>query len=249
MTRRRGWFEVGSVFAVLFVLGILTESTFRMAHSAATRDLSSSQPEQRYLAVEVLKRNWETQMGPVLKEISGFRGEIENITDTKDAKQRLYFRGLTDALRAMINQGGRDAIKRFRSLDDHDVITTLVRAARGRDRGIRINATIILANVSDNSSVCIPIDELRDPKISDNGRINLLQVVLTVASYMYQENWQATTTTLRIVRSQLDEKGSEDFAGALKFMKEIDARLARNDRKETPAPARHKSCAEYQYRF
>ncbi len=217
------------------------------AQAATVNDLLESNAQQRYEAVKTLKRDWPSQIGRVLKEITGFKDEINAIAQPRNEKRRVYFRAMTDALRAMINEGGRDAITLFRKSDDHDVIVTLVRAARGQDRGIRINATLILANVADNSSVCVAIDELRDPKLDDNGRINLLQVVRTVASYMYKESWQAANKSLRVVESRLDRK-SQDYKRSLNLIRDIDARLKRNDRKNQSAPPRHSSCANYIYR-
>jgi hypothetical protein len=79
-------------------------------------------------------------------------------------------------------------IEYFRSLDDLNVIMTLVDMATSDNRGIRINATLILANVVDNTTLCAVINKLLSGNINDNSQYNLLQVVKVVAGYAREEN-------------------------------------------------------------
>ncbi len=232
----------------LLALTYCIAAVVTIAHAATPSDLSSSNAKQRIEAAESLSQNWRKAMGPVLREISSFKSEIDIISNAKVRDRELYFRALTDTLREMINRGSREAVNLFRETDNHDVIYTLLRAARGSDRGIRINSTIILANVSDNSSVCVAVDELRAGDLDDNGRINLLQIVQTVASYMYKQNWDATKQTLGIVKTNLDRTETKEYERTLNFIKDIDGRLERNQRKNDPLPPRHSACADYKYR-
>lgn len=233
--------------AIVVTLAIAAAVSSRPAHAITAGDLQDPSAEQRYETVKTLSRDWQTQMSSVLKEIAGFEAEIQNLDRGKGEERKVYFRALSDTMRAMIDEGGRPAIIQFRKQANRDAIITLVRAARGEDRGIRINATLILANVIDNSFVCLAIDELRDPELQDNGRFNLLQIVRTVASYMYKENWDATKKTIDAIKLQLERRGRVEYEKSLKMIEDIDQRLRRNDRQGREAPSRHKFCAQYRY--
>ena len=70
----------------------------------------------------------------------------------------------TGALRTILANKGPSAIRIFRSSDNLDAISTLVTAARGNNQTARVNAAIVLADVIDNSSLCVVIDHLYDPR-------------------------------------------------------------------------------------
>lgn len=213
------------------------------------RDLSSADDRQRILAADHLVRNWPTEMKQVLAEIATFRSDIDYLARSGNHQRMTYFLALTHVVRSMLKGAGDKAIARFRDSDDRAVIETLVRAARSADRGIRVNATIILANVSDNSTVCVAVDELRDPRLDANGRINLLQVVRTVAGQMTGENAEATRRSLAILRERLGGARARDNERSLDLMDNIEDRLARSRRSTAPASDRRQACAGYRYRW
>jgi hypothetical protein len=107
------------------------------------------------------------------------------------------------------------AIDEFRDDDDLAVIETLVDMAALDDRGIRINATLILANVVDNTTLCALIDRLLAGNLSDNARYNLLQVVKVVASYARQENRAWIQAALEQTRVQIGNSESTARTSAL----------------------------------
>src|SRR5262249_32841647 len=81
-------------------------------------------------------------------------------------------------------------------------------ASRSANRNTRLNATYILASVADNTNLCIVLDHLRDPDLSADGRVNLLQVAKTVAPYAYSDNVEqilAVTTDLKKLRAAPNE--------------------------------------------
>ena len=77
-------------------------------------------------------------------------------------------------------------IQAFREKDNLDVITKLVQMAKLDDRPIRVNATLILANVVDNTTVCGVLNALFDD-MNENALFNLLQVRSPVSSYALVE--------------------------------------------------------------
>ncbi len=114
---------------------------------------------------------------------------------------------LTDVVRTIVvnKKGG---IQAFRKVDTDNTIKLLTWASRGPHRSLRLNATYILANVVDNTNLCIILDHLRDPELGPNGMVNLLQVAISVASYAYKENVEATMATVDILSPRVANTGS-----------------------------------------
>jgi len=80
------------------------------------------------------------------------------------------------------------AIDYFRERDDVNLIRLLADFAGWDNRDVRINASLILANVVDNRTLCAVIDRLQTKPVSDNTRVNLLQIVSLVAARALPEN-------------------------------------------------------------
>ncbi|MEQ1951500.1 hypothetical protein [Mesorhizobium sp. CN2-181] len=101
----------------------------------------------------------------------------------------------TGALRSILANGGPSAIRISRSNDNLDSISTLVTAARGNNQTARVNSAIVLADVIDNSGLCVVIDHLYDPDLGEtndgkSGRVNLLSIASVVAPWAYRENFE-----------------------------------------------------------
>jgi hypothetical protein len=112
-------------------------------------------------------------------------------------------------------------IQAFRRRDNLEVITKLVQLAKLDDRPIRVNATLILANVVDNTTACGVINALFDD-MNENALFNLLQVINVVSSYALSENRQWITATINHLRSKLDR---EKFEKSLKLIDQIEKTL------------------------
>ena len=142
-----------------------------------------------------------------------------------------------------------EAIKVFRACRTDATIKPLVWGARGQQQGIRVNATLILGNVIDNTTVCFVLHHLRQPNINNNvnGRANLLGVTVAMASYAYKENVQAIEETLRIIDPKIEsEKG--DLSQTKKIIAELRARVGLSSNRDTPLPEElRKYCADYNY--
>ncbi len=117
-------------------------------------------------------------------------GAIRSIIAGINSADRKIVTGTSTAeMRENTDRGIREFIEAFRSLDNLEVTTVLSYGARSDERDVRSNALLILANVIDNSTLCVPLDHLYDPQINMNGRANLLAVVSVVASWAYRENY------------------------------------------------------------
>jgi hypothetical protein len=144
----------------------------------------------------------------LIKTLEGLKDSAQ--LTTLPTEVRNQFLSATGALRAIISKLNADDeksgnsnglngfIKTFRNNDSVDVISVLTFGARSDAYEVRSNSLLILANVIDNTTVCVPLDHLWDPDIGkldkDNdysvrGRANLLSVVSVVAPWAYSENF------------------------------------------------------------
>jgi hypothetical protein len=125
------------------------------------------------------------------------------------------FLSATGALRAiMARQSALDAasgipndttklnefISLFRDKDSIGVVSVLTYGARSDIYDARLNSVLILGNVIDNTTVCVPIAHLNDQDLDKtdygkNGRANLLGIISVVAPWAYYENYDAIEKT------------------------------------------------------
>ncbi|UWU80781.1 hypothetical protein N2603_20635 [Bradyrhizobium huanghuaihaiense] len=152
---------------------------------------------------------------------------------------------LTDVIRAIISDD-RLSILRFRQCTTDTIIKSLTWAARGDNQRLRVNSANILANVVDNTTVCIVLHHLRDSNISTNGRANLLGVTNSMASYAYRENVNDISKTLEIVNAQIGS--SIGFDQSRIIVRDIYSRLAESENKETSLQTSLKEyCGSYNF--
>lgn len=95
---------------------------------------------------------------------------------------------------------------------DDEIVKSLIPVAASSYRAARVPATLILANVVDNSNVCHVIAHLQTQRnIDENGRYNLLQVVLQVAAYANDDTADWMIVMARQMISDLSpRRGTED---------------------------------------
>ena len=94
----------------------------------------------------------------------------------------------------------------------------------------------------------MPLDHLYDPKISPNGRANLLSVVSIVAPWAYKQNYENIQSMLVYTSQQVDPK----LTGTAEIIQNIKARLATQDdnsNKVRPIPAGMNACSQYTPRW
>jgi hypothetical protein len=135
-----------------------------------------------------------------------------------------------------------DFVRAFRLADNIAAISVLTYAARSDVLDARLNAVLILGNVIDNTSVCVPIAHLNDPQMDKTndgpkGRANLLGVVSVVAPWAYRENYDAIDKTVKAVRARLPE--DESAKTSLSILDNITSRLKAqgpNSNQSVPLP-------------
>jgi hypothetical protein len=146
-------------------------------------------------------------------------------TQPSDQKDLLR---LLDEGRLLISTAAN--IRAFRLNDNQGTVSKLVQISELDDRSIRISASLILANVVDNTTLCVVLDRLLQPtEISDDLRFNLVQVVRVASrNTTYAENYKWTTATVEHIRSQI--KGRQgDYEKTLSALQLIETNLAAMD--------------------
>ncbi|WP_456765958.1 hypothetical protein [Bradyrhizobium sp. USDA 3650] len=173
----------------------------------------------------------------------------------------------TAALRAiMARQGALDAasgtpndttklnefISLFRDNDNIAVVSVLTYAARSDIYDARLNSVLILGNIIDNTTVCVPIAHLNDPELDStdygkNGRANLLGIVSVVAPWAYFENYDAIEQTRALLSAKVGE--NPDYKTTRTILDNIDKRLrsqTNQTNRSVPLPAEFKTaCKNY----
>ena len=146
----------------------------------------------------------------------------------------------TAALRSMIAKANaqdtvnrdqteiRKFINEFRSKQNLDVIAVLTYGVRNQDPDVRLNSLLILANVIDNPTLCVPLDHLYIPDLEKTphgrrGRANLLSVISVVAPWAYKENFKNIENTREFVAQKTPN--SDEFKDTIAILANIDARL------------------------
>ncbi|MBX3575317.1 MAG: hypothetical protein KF694_23465 [Mesorhizobium sp.] len=151
-----------------------------------------------------------------------------NVTSTDiDPIQGHWLLRITGAIRSILTTRGTSAIREFRAADDLATTSVLAFAARSAEAGLRVNATLVLADVIDDSTVCVPIDHLYDPSLAateggTSGRINLIGVISVVAPWAYRPTYQNIERLLE--RLNADVKG-KDLAQTKEVIANLQARL------------------------
>lgn len=110
----------------------------------------------------------------------------------------MRYRVLTGALVGLFERDSRATTNYFRSFDNTDTAAVLAQGSRSPLKGVRINSARILANIVDNTTICVVIDfawTYVSPSAVDNpdihGRANLLNVASTVAPWARIESYAA----------------------------------------------------------
>jgi hypothetical protein len=167
---------------------------------------------------EMLK-DWQTAL-PCLAQIIGtFR---PNISKPDDIIGRNDYLRAAKAARLILEENSAPAIELFRRSDNLDVISVLTFGARSTDFNFRLNSTLILGNVIDNTSVCVPLDHLFASDLSPNGRANLLAVTSVVIPWAIAENLKNIQAALADLRPHV----AADAVDTLRILATMDGKVA-----------------------
>jgi hypothetical protein len=209
---------------------------------------------------ERLLADWMTAL-PCLVQIVEKLGQVID-SPRLNADVQKKFLSTTGALRSIIarltagDQAGEGRemqrfVGEFRRLDNLTVTAALAFGARSDDRDVRLNAMLVLANVVDDSTLCVPLDHLYDPGINPSGRANLLGVVSVVAPWAYAESFKNIEAMYRMMTAKT--KGSPEFRQTNDILDNIRKRLdyqTATSNKNVPIPAEEAAgCKSYKMRW
>jgi hypothetical protein len=114
-------------------------------------------------------------------------------------------------------------IEEFRRNDDQNLISRLATIATADDAGLRFNSASILANVTDNTTLCVVLDKSLDRSIDIAARFNLLQTVKVVSTFSTRDNSYWIRSTINQIRSSSERK--KDLDRTLQVLDQIDQSL------------------------
>ena len=114
-------------------------------------------------------------------------------------------------------------IEEFRRDDDQKVISRLAFLASVDDAGLRYNAASILANVTDNTTLCVVLEKILDRNIDLAARFNLLQTVKVVSTFSTRDNSYWIRSAVNQVRSL--SEGRKDTERTLQVLAQIEQQL------------------------
>jgi hypothetical protein len=212
---------------------------------ASVQTIKAGEVSERGAATKFLIEHWEKALPALVTEI----GALDRGTATTPSDPELAsVLPITDALRAiLVNKDG--SIQAFRTTPGKDkAVRTLIWGARSGNQPLRINSTYSLANVTDNTTLCYVLDHLQDKQLSPDGRVNLLQVAMPVASYAYSENFDATKITIAAVRDTI-KNSKEKFEQTAKLASDLETRVNNSINKSEHLPSQISMCNSYTPKF
>jgi len=213
-------------------VGGLVQFSLAQERTLGVQALRSSDSTVRASAAKLLLANWQGSLTDLVEAVNGFDGK--HSSDDLSKEDLDFFTRVTDVLRSIV-VNNPPSIQRFRELDSAKTSRPLIWAARSSHRDLRVNSTFILANVADNTNVCIILHHLHEKDISADGIVNLLQVVIAVSSYVYKENFQEAKRTLDELSKNLETR-KEAFGRTIALIAELSKRLDVSINKDEPLP-------------
>jgi hypothetical protein len=208
---------------------------------AAIQTLRSPVASDRVPAASFLLENWQRALDDLIADLRALdRGKPDSAPPESELASLIP---VTDVLRSIVlNQTG--AVQAFREQDDERSIRTLIWASRSPNRNLRINATYVLASVADNTNLCMVLDHLRDRNLNADGRINLLQVAITVAPYAYEENVAHVVNAVADLK-KLTAGTKENLAMTTQLLAELETRAKDSINAKSKLPASLPGCKDY----
>jgi hypothetical protein len=180
--------------------------------------VTASSKEAVPVVPDKLLANWSSALPCLVKIIESLKDQVTGSALNPDARSKMLsataaFRSIVTKLnvsdQAAGNSSGLDEfIKQFRLADNLDVVSVLSYGARSDVYDIRLNSVLLLGNVIDNTSVCVPLAHLNDPTLMTsangmNGRANLLGIISVVAPWAYKQNFENIEKTRDFINTQI----------------------------------------------
>lgn len=212
---------IGS-FVAAFVLALSSTTTLAMlpgdACSAYRNAIEGGSATAVPVVPERLLTNWREALSCLVPIIGALNVSVTSPKFNPETQSK--FLSATGAVRAIMtrlslsdeklktaaeeqrrNQDTlNDFNKAFRGLDNLDVTSVLTFGARSDNYDMRLNSVLILGNVIDNQTVCVPLTHLNDPELDKtdygiNGRANLLGIIAVVAPWALKQNFESIKST------------------------------------------------------
>lgn len=223
--------------------GAETTSACSAYFAATTSDASGFAP----VVPEKLLANWQGAVPCLIQVVKSISAYVTSPIFRPDV--RIKYLSATAALRAISSKLNSDDEKRckgdpkcpreldkfiqvFRDNDNIDVAAALTYGARSDNEDVRLNSILILGNVVDNTTVCVPLTHLADLTWSmgqqhdydRRGRANLLGTIAVVAPWAYSENFKNIQDTKEFFWNKIDRE-DPNLEHTVAILKNIQARL------------------------
>lgn len=172
-----------------------------------------------------------------------------SLNDLKEDRL-LYLVAITDVLRTMVVErfeAVRAIRLEIRNMDRRRVLAPLVAGAGSGYRSLRINATVILASVVDNGTVCLVLQQLRNGARNAPEKINLVQVVSSMAGYAFRETVEATAQMVQKVRGEQSGFSPEDWRRIAVHLDEVEQGMSASINKDHSLPPTEAFCKDFDY--
>lgn len=149
----------------------------------------------------------------IVPDIKASRSTLLDTTlDLDSVELRGYIANTAAAIKLVENDF--DQVTAFRLEDDIQTIHVLAEGTRHPERAVRLNSARLLANVVDNSTLCIILDHLAasvNNEVPNDvtliGRANLLGVAKAAAKWIGMENQNALSVSIDAISA--DVKSAE----------------------------------------
>lgn len=208
--------------------------------------LKTGQSIEKAAAARFLIDRWQDSLEPLIDELATYT--VGSAFQEKSADAPIIL-SVIDVLRTIIINKD-EAIQRFRIKANRTkkAVQNLIWGARSGSKELRVNSTYILANIVDNTTICLVLHHLRDPDLSADGRVNLLQVVQVVATYAYKENAQSTLESIVVLKDNVS-KTPQDLSFTLRLTNDIISRVNASANFDQTMPDRlnMNSCKKYNF--
>ena len=144
----------------------------------------------------------------------------------------------------------------FNSVDTLGAVSALSYGARSSNKDLRVNSVLLLGNVIDNQTVCVPLVHLNDSSILSSaggvsGRANLLGVVSVVASWANKENYDTMQATAAAIGREVANDGNFVSTAAIveNILKRLQAQSASGNKTRSLSQREVKECRGYAEQF
>lgn len=194
---------------------------------------------------KTLAENWQFSLPELMREIEQIQRTPTSTWRQSDLEWNIALTNTVKNILATYDQ----SIPLFRKCDDEALIKPLVWAARGDDRDMRLNASNVLANIVDNTTVCFVLHHLYQgsPELKDDGRANLLGITRAMASYAYLETAEAIGRVLKKVQDELGDR-IKQLPQTAGLIANILTRTAGSQNRGTRLPqSLQRYCKDYNY--